>query len=147
MEKKAKVTNRMLRGFKQAKKAEQMRFGLDVAACGAWYRSNPGLAKPLYLRWVWIKFLHIVLKLVKSAGSFPRKGPQAVWMQTKLNENKRERDRIRRRLLLDAKIAVNYEICWGHGRIFFPICRSMKSDYYWHRRCPECHQDKQERWA
>lgn len=145
MEKKAKVTNRMLRGFKQAKKAEQMRFGLDVAACGAWYRSNPGLAKPLYLRWVWIKFLHIVLKLVKSAGSFPRKSPKAVWMQTKLNENKRERDRIRRRLLLDAKIAVNYKICWVHGRLIFPMCRSMKSDYYWHRRCPECHQDKQER--
>ena len=75
-----------------------MRGGLDVAAAGAWHRANPDKRMPQYLQWLQLKFVHIALRLAKSAeaepptpwatGSFPSKHSMIIWIRDKLAENK-----------------------------------------------------------
>ena len=67
-----------------------MRGGLDVAAAGAWHRANPDKRMPQYLQWLQLKFVHIALRLAKSAstGSFPSKHSMIVWIRDRLAENK-----------------------------------------------------------
>ena len=45
----AKINNKMLRGIRQIKNKEKMRYGLNVSLCGKWHRANSDLKKPLYL--------------------------------------------------------------------------------------------------
>ena len=86
----------MQRRINQRRIQDEMRGGLDVAAAGAWHRANPDKRMPQYLQWLQLKFVHIALRLVKSAamGSFPPKVPSAakhsmtVWIRDKLAENK-----------------------------------------------------------
>lgn len=100
--------------------------------------------KPIYLQWIEAKFKQIVLKKMRMHGIVPVKAYLNKWWADQFKENKKVRDRLRRRLLLDYKIAVNYQICWFHGKLFFPLCRTKLSDFYWSRRCPECFADKQD---
>ena len=44
-----KALNRFPRDFAAVNKAIKMRSGVDVKACGDFYRAHPGLSKPLYL--------------------------------------------------------------------------------------------------
>lgn len=121
-----------------------MRGDLDVAAAGAWHRANPGTKMPLYLQWLQLKFVHIALRLAKSAstGSIPQSPSMIIWIRNKLAENKKQRDNIRRRLLLDRVIAINWKECEWHSQIYFPLCRSKKSEFYFYWRCLDCHWNK-----
>lgn len=110
-----------------------MRFGLDVTRSGQWYRGTPDRKKPKYLEWLEMTMFKMVLMMVKTNLLHNK-----IRMKKCLQENKKARDRLRRRLILDAKIAVNYKICAAHGTISFPMCRSRLSEYYWVRHCPEC---------
>lgn len=117
-----------------------MRFGVDVKRCGQYYRANPDKQKPKYLEWLELTLLKMVMSVIKTKLIHNK-----IRMKKCLQRNKKDRDRLRRRLILDAKIGVNYKICSAHGTISFPMCRTRLSDYYWVRRCPECHYDKLER--
>ena len=98
----------------------------------------------MYLQWIEAKFRHIVLKVIKKHRIVPVQAYYRRWMADQLKENKKVRDRIRRRLLLDHKIGVNWKVCWLHGKLFFPLCRTRMSDFYWSRRCPDCFADKED---
>lgn len=115
-----------------------MRCGLDVKSCVKYYRANPHKKLPLYLQWLQLKFQYLALKLSAQVNN-----PKPFINRLRLKINKRERDRVRRRLMLDARIGKHYKICWNHGEMYFPLCRSRMSDFFPHRRCSECQYEKE----
>ena len=75
-------------------------------------------------------------------------------------DNKRALDALRRRIQLDTHIGENGARCEWHGQWYYPLCRSIRSDYYCRRHCAECRaeaeserdwaevrQEQRERWA
>lgn len=63
------------RRIKQRQTQDKMRGDLDIAAAGKWHRANPTKRMPQYLEWLQLKFVHMALKLAKSAPT--EQGPRS----------------------------------------------------------------------
>lgn len=147
LQKKSKALRQEQRRISQRQTQDKMRGGLDVAAAGAWHRANPRKRMPQYLQWLQLKFIHMALKLAKNdITSYSQRSLfMTNWIREQLTENKRQWDYLRRRLLLDRVIGINWKICQSHNQIYFPLCRTRKSEYYWHRHCTDCYWENQDR--
>ncbi len=72
---------------------------------------------PLYLQWVNAQTQKMMLKHM---------GRPAI----RRKEIKALIDRLRRRILLDENISANYVMCFDHGVLYYPRCRSRFSQYW-----------------